>query len=227
MLAGFGADLHVHLHCRPVVREAVCRAVGGDGLVHASEFLLDDSEPVGDELVGGGGNLVLVLDPVLVIDVDDHPQDILCPLGVDVTIGEVDDGGVLAVDVGAEAAAGGLGCTLEGAFGHEYGSVPLRLVGVFGAGYEDFAERGVGGVAVCGRDVFGPEFVLALGEVAEQDRGVLQLHRHCAAAVSAEVQEFDLDGEAAAVDGVLVAQAFDLVVHVQVEVPGYLEHQVG
>ena len=206
MLAGLCAELHVHLDGSAVVRQAVGRAVGGDGLVHGAEFLLYDAETVGYEFVGGSGDLVLVLDPVLVVAVDEHPEHILRPLGVDVTVVEVDDGGVLAVDVGAEAAAAGPGGVLRAGVRDQYGPAPLCLVGIFGLGYEDLAERGVGGVAVCGRDILGLDFVAAARKLAESYRGrVHEVKRKAGAGIDREVQELDLHGQAAAVDRVEVA----------------------
>ncbi len=228
VLAGFSAELHVHLGGGAAVGHAVGGAERGDGLVHAAELFLDDAEAVGDEFVGACGDLVLVLDPVLVVAVDDHPQDVFGPLGVDVAVVEVDDGRVLAVEGGAEAAAGSAGGALDAAAGHEDRAVPLGLFGVLGAGHEDAAEGRVGRVTVGGGDVGGLELVLAAGEVEEGDaRRVFELQLEAGAFIAAEVEELHLDGQAGAVDGVLVTEALDLVVHVEMEVLGHLEHQVG
>ena len=228
VLAGFGTELHVHLGGGAAVGHAVGAAEGSDGLVHAAELLLDDAQAVGDKLVGARGDLVLVLDPVLVVAVDDHPQDVFGPLGVDVAVVEVDDGRVLAVEGGAEASPGSPCRTLEAAAGHEDRAVPAGLVGILGAGHQDPAEGCLGRITVGGGDVLGPEFVLTPGEIAQDHGGgILELDGKAAGPVAPQVQELDLDGEAAAVDGVLVAETLDLVVHVEVEVLGHLEHQVG
>ena len=47
--------------------------------LHASQFAFDDDEPLVDELGGVDGHLVLVVDGLLVVDRDQHVQNILGP----------------------------------------------------------------------------------------------------------------------------------------------------
>ena len=169
VLAGLGAELHVHAGSRTVVRDAVLGSVGGDGLVHGAELLLDDAEAVGDEFVGARGDLVFVLDPVLVVDVDDHAQDIFGPLGVDVLEAEVDDGRVLVAEGGGEtgtiAARGGL----EAGAVDENGFIPFGLIGVLRWRDEDLPQGGVGRVIESHRDFLALDLVAPKGEVGENE----------------------------------------------------------
>ena len=228
VLAGLGGELHVHAGRGFVVGDPVFTLVGGDGLVHVAEFLLDDVESVGDELVGGGRDLVLVLDPVLVVDVDDHAKDVLGALGVDILEAEVDHGRVLVAEGGGEVGAVAARGPEEAGAADQDRAIPFRLVGVLRLRDEDLAQRGVGRISVGSRDLLAFDFVAPEGEVRKDAGGrVFKAEFEARGLVAAEVEEFDLDGEAGAVDRMLVAEALDLVVHVEVEVADHLLHQVG
>ena len=70
--------------------------VGGDVAVHAGQLVLDHGEALVDEDRGAVGDLVLVFDPVLVIDGDQGVEDVLGALDVGVLQGEGDDVGAVA-----------------------------------------------------------------------------------------------------------------------------------
>ena len=165
VFTGFGGELHVHAGGRLVVRDAVFTLVGGDGLVYVAELLLDDVETVGYELVGGGCDLVLVLDPVLVVDVDHHAQDVLGALGVDILEAEVDHGRVLVAEGGGEVGTVAARGPEEAGAADQDRAIPFRLVGVLRLRDEDLAQRGVGRISVGSRDLLAFDLVAPEGEV--------------------------------------------------------------
>ena len=227
--AGFGGQLHVQAHGGGGVRDAMLAAERGDGAVHVAEFLFDDAQAVGDELVGGRADLVLVLDPDLVIHVDHHVQDLRGALDVDVLQGEVDDGGVAAAEGHAEAAQhparGGVGAAAgdeEGAFGGGGVGVRRRQEG-------DAADGGLHGVLQGGADgLLAPALVIRGGESAEDEFVIAdgpdgELGR----GVVGQVQELEAQGQAVAVQEPVVAEVFLLVLGVDAEAPHHLGHEVG
>lgn len=140
-------------------------AVVGDGLVNGAKLLFDDAETVGDELVGGSGYLVLVLDPVLVIDVDDHPQDILGTLGIHISIIKVDYGGILAVKARSQAAAARACGILQTGPGHIDSPVKFGFVRILRAGHNDITNRSSCRIPIGDNDGFALHLVLAFREV--------------------------------------------------------------
>ncbi len=165
VLAGLGGELHVHAGSRTVVGNAVLGAVGGDGLVHGAQLLLDDAEAVGDKLVGGGGDLVLVLDPVLVVDVDHHAEDVLGPLGVDILKPKIDDRCIPVAEGGGEAGAVAARCGQKAGTADRDGPVPLCLIGILGTCDKDLADRSIRRVAISSRKAPTFNFVAFQGKV--------------------------------------------------------------
>ena len=102
VLACLGGELHLHCGSGSDVRYHVLTLELGDGLVDVAKLFLDDPETFSDELVGAGRDLVLVLDPVFVVDIDHHLEDLLSPSGVHVVDRKVYDRGILAVERSAE-----------------------------------------------------------------------------------------------------------------------------
>lgn len=88
--AGLAALGHVHAGRGLHVGKQVLALVGRDVLVHAAELTLYHREPLVDEHRGAHGYLVLVLDPVLVVDGYQRVQHVLGPLGAHVVERETD-----------------------------------------------------------------------------------------------------------------------------------------
>ncbi len=66
--------------------------VVGDVFVHVSQLVLYHVQTVADELRGADGNLVLVLNPVLIINLDQGVQYVFRFPGGGIVDAEVDDG---------------------------------------------------------------------------------------------------------------------------------------
>ena len=73
--------------------------VTGDVLVHIAQFTFNHAQTVTDELRGTDGNLVLVLDPLLIIYLDQRIQDIFRLWDGYVINAEIDDSGILVTQI--------------------------------------------------------------------------------------------------------------------------------
>ena len=82
------------------VGDQVLGLVRGDILVHVPQLLLDDGEPVADEVVRAHDLLVPLLHPLLVVHGHERVQDIIGPGQGHVAVADVDDGGVLVPEAG-------------------------------------------------------------------------------------------------------------------------------
>ena len=228
-LAGLGAQLHIQPGGGADVGQALLALVGGDGLVHVAEFVLDHAQAVGDELVGGGGDLVLVLDPDLVVDVDHRVEDLGGALGVDVLDGQVDHGGVLVGQgrghLGEVAARG----AVEAAARHVDGALERGGLGVAGGHQRHAAQRRGERVAHGAGDALAlAGLVISLDEVAQLDlAGAGGREVQARGLAVAEVQELQAQRQAVAVEGAVVEEGVLLVVGLEVQAFDDLEHQVG
>ena len=83
--------------------------VSGDVFVHMTQFVLYHSQTVADELRSTDGNLVFVLNPVLVIDFDQGIQQVFRFPDGGVADAEVDDGGVVTAQFGNQRVGIGVG----------------------------------------------------------------------------------------------------------------------
>ena len=66
--------------------------VGRDAVVDHTQLVLEQGEPLGDEVGGVGRDLVLVLNPLVVVDLDDGAEHLVGILWGVVGVTEVDDG---------------------------------------------------------------------------------------------------------------------------------------
>ena len=107
---------------------------GGDAVVHVAQVFLQELQPLFDEAGRSGRKLVFLINPHLVIDLDDGVEYGFGLTGGLVGISQVDDGGLLVVDAGLEAALDVFGCG-------EY--LPLAQFALGAAGYfGQYLERG-------------------------------------------------------------------------------------
>ena len=91
---------HSHCACLAHVGDQVLGLVRGDVLVHVPQLLLDDGEPVADEIVRAHDLLVPLLHPLLVVHGHERVQDIIGPRQGHVAVADVDNGGVLVPEAG-------------------------------------------------------------------------------------------------------------------------------
>ena len=95
--------VHIHTrHCRDV-RNHILALVGRDIGIDAAELLLDVLETLVDEERSAHGHLVAVVNPVLVVHLDDHIQHVLGPAGALVGEGQVKHVGVVLLVQGGRA----------------------------------------------------------------------------------------------------------------------------
>ena len=226
--AGLAALAHVEAGCGLHVGKQVGALVGGDVLVDVAELLLDDAEALVDEHGGAHGDLVLVLDPVLVVDGDQGVEHVLGALGVDVLEREVDDRGVLAVEGGREArGVGGRGPGDGGA--RDVDGQPRGGPVAAGGLDEHPACRGRDGDAGRGGEAFRGVLLLAVaGEAGEPPLpAALGVHHHRGGLVVLQVEEGHLHGQLAPVEHAAVEVALGGVVHVEVQPLDHVEHDGG
>ena len=232
LLAGLHGELHVHAGGCTEVRHAVAALEVRDAAVHVAQFFLDDAETLGDELVGAGGNEVLVLDPLLIVHVHEHVEHIYGTLGVHVIHGEVDHRGVFVGQGYGEAGQVGAGRAVIPAAAHK--KVFLPFTAEVRVGFkDDAAGHRLDGVSESGRN-----FVLVfMALIAETLEGNLVFFSgndgEGYSVIVAEVQEVYRDGQAGAVKGALVKTvsgreetAIEGIVGFQMQAFHYLRHHV-
>ena len=78
---GLAGLRHVHTGGGLYIGQQMLALVGGDVIVHVTQFALDHTEAAVNELRGTNGYLVLVPHPVLVIDSYQGVQHVFRPLG--------------------------------------------------------------------------------------------------------------------------------------------------
>ena len=104
--------------------------VRGDVLVHVPQLLLDDGEPVADEVVRAHDLLVPLLHPLLVVHGYERVQDIIGPGQGNVAVADVDDGGVLVPEAGGDLVPDPVAHRVEAGPGNlDLASLPVPIVG--------------------------------------------------------------------------------------------------
>ena len=231
LLVCLGAALHILLCGGLHVGEQVAALVGGDAAVHVAQLTLYHAQTVGDEVGGGDGHLVLVVHPVLAVDGDDGVEHVLCALGDDVLVGEVDDGALLLADGGGEGCLDGAGHGVEAGAAHmEHGSLAAAHEGCVGVGhgYLDIAQgRAHMGVELA-RDVLVAhhEVALAVGALEVTDNKLVVAHEvevHLCALHVVHAEELDGDGQVLAVECHGVEGSVYGVAHLEVQLLAGLE----
>ena len=218
------ALLHVHARSGADIGDEVLALVLGDVAVDGGEFLLDDLETVVDEHRGREGDLVLVLYPVLVVDVDEGVEDVLSPGYRDVVVRKDNDVGVLLAEGRGELRRVLREGSVHGRAADAYLGILLLGIVVDAGGYDDISDGGGKGVSHSSGNLL-PELVLTLNEVTQGDVSVL-------GDVEGESRGLDVgqtvnrDGyrESASVKEDRMEPSFLLVGHVKTETVDDLHH---
>ena len=149
------------------VGQEVFALEGGNVFVDVAQLALDDAEAVGDELRGADGDLVLVLDPVFVVDLDEGIQQVFGLADGGIADAEVDDGGLLVAQAGLKGGSIGVGGSLQAALA--VGDVAADPLGGEGGGGDgqgaDGSRQGVAGLDA---EHLVP-FTVALAEAGDTD----------------------------------------------------------
>ena len=149
------------------VGQEVFALEGGNVFVDVAQLALDDAEAVGDELRGADGDLVLVLDPVFVVDLDEGVQQVFGLADGGIADAEVDDGGFLVAQAGLKGGGVGIGGGLQAALA--VGDVAADPFGGEGGGGDgQGADGGRQGVAGLDAERLVP-FTAALAEAGDTD----------------------------------------------------------
>ena len=130
------------------VRQPVLLLVFLQARLDPPELLLDHDQPLVDELRGVPCRTVLVVDPFVVVRIDEGAQDVLGPGGIGVLQGEHHHRGLLPRDARAEPLGVCLGLGI--AVGPPHGDVVVPAADVVGRRIQDYVADGGGqGVPQC------------------------------------------------------------------------------
>ena len=224
---GVGAAglLHIYLRGSRHIGNEVVALVGGDGVVHAAQLLLDDIEALVNEVGSADGYLVLVLDPALIVDIDKGIEEVLGPLCGDVLIGEIDDGGLLVLEHSVETVA----VVLHG--GDHGAAVNLqldRLAALVIALHQHAAERSGDKLVQVALVVGFSRRLAVVFAVAERHfAGGVHLELEAAVVGIAQPHDRHPHRQVLAVESLVVECAALEIVHIQMQAADSLEHYLG
>ena len=208
--------LHVEVGGRGDVGEQVGALVRRDVGVYVAEFAFEHAEAVRDEVGGGAGNLVLVVDPAFLIYVNDGGDDVFGALGVDIAVGDGDERTLVVDESGADAG-------LDDGRHHVVGAVfDVEGLSAFGEecleaglGHDaDFTHGGVDDGVVLSLDG-GFLFLVVEGEAAHFEGVPVEMEGELSVVLSGEAVEDDLHGELFAVEGDAVEASVGFVADIQ------------
>ena len=225
--AGLAALAHVHA-CRGLhVGKQVLALVGRDVLVHDAQLMLYHREALVDEHRGAHGYLVLVLDPVFVVDGYQRVEHVLGPLGAHVVDGEVDDRGLVVVEPDHEVLRICGRGRLDAALAHADHTLEGFVGGNRGAHDADAAYRGRSERIVARGHAAG-DLLAVERELAEaQSAVVIGADRERGSGVVAEVLEDHLEGPGGTVEHLVMEAALGAVAYVQLKPPDHVHHHCG
>ena len=225
--AGLAALAHVHAGRGLHVGKQVLALVGRDVLVHDAQLMLYHREALVDEHRGAHGYLVLVLDPVLVVDGYQRVEHVLGPLGAHVLDGEVDDRGLVVVEPDHEVLRICGRGRLDAALAHADHALEGLLRGNRRAHDADAAYRGRSERIVARGHAAGNLLAVERELAKAQSAVVIGADRERGSDIVAEVLEDHLEGPGGAVEHLVVEAALGAVAYVQLKPPDHVHHHCG
>ena len=226
--AGLAALAHVHAGRGLHVGKQVLALVGRDVLVHDAQLMLYHREALVDEHRGAHGYLVLVLDPVLVVDGYQGVEHVLGPLGAHVVDGEVDDRGLVVVEPDHEILRICGRGRLDAALAHADHALEGFIGGNRGAAHYAYPAYRRRSERIVARGHAAGDLLAVERELAEaQSAVVIGADRERGSGVVAEVLEDHLEGPGGAVEHLVVEAALGAVAYVQLQPPDHVHHHCG
>ena len=191
-VGGGGVLREVDVRHRIHVGQQVLALVGRDVLVDVAQLLLDEAETVVDEEGGAHHDLVLVLEPVVVVDRDQHVEEVVGAAFRDVVDGERHHVGVLGRELDAQLCGIGTCGTLDGPVRHVDVVLLIRLE-VVGGHHAELTDGRVDGVAQVGRG-FASHLFAVEDEAGEVCLVLADLHIEGQRSVVEGTHQVDFDG---------------------------------